>query len=295
VLIHARMRTGYVSRNRVAGCLSDVGLDRLLAECQRQQVTGTIDVAGGGRGGSIELRLGVVESVAFDRRSGDDALAAIERLIDGTYELVQRLPDVDGSLGTAAELRADGSVTLIDLMRHCEQHALSCTITALADFDLGTVVYRAGEIVEVTLNGRRDDDAIVDMTRWRGARFRVAAPPLSPDIEGWPVADRARTAPFVFRAGIVDMLPPHRRRPRAPTVIPESPPHRANWGDLLWNCVAYAIARVGDGARARNAAAPSPPEPPPTRRQRLRRVVARWRRVLRRRIVPWRTRASTIG
>jgi hypothetical protein len=187
----------HVSKNRLEGSLGDTSLDQLLAECHKHMVTGTITVHGNDALGTVDLRVGFVDSAAFGDLADDTALDAMGKLSDGEYELVQRLPDLDGALGSAAQL--DGSTAtlpLVKLMQHCEDNALSCTITIISDFDRGEIGYRAGEIVDVTLNGRRDDDSIVDMLRFSDARFRVSAPPLDLGMSGWPSVAREPTAPF---------------------------------------------------------------------------------------------------
>lgn len=85
----------------------------------------------------------------------------------------------------------------------------------ISGFDRACIDYRAGEIARVELNGFFDDDALPQIVRWRDARYRVAAPPLDLDIEGWPVARRAPTLPFVVGPPIPE--PP---APPAPTPVP---------------------------------------------------------------------------
>jgi hypothetical protein len=73
---------------------------------------------------------------------------------------------------------------------------------------LGEIHYQLGEIVKVTMDGERDDDAIVDIVHWRKASYEVRARPLEPSLAGWPaltqpsepfqVAVRPRTRWFRF-------------------------------------------------------------------------------------------------
>jgi hypothetical protein len=194
-----------VSKNRLEGSLADVPLPRLLDACLRHLVTGAIKVtAPDGRRGVLVLRAGAVDEARFGETAGDKAVAELERLRDGTYELAQRLPDLSGHLGGAAALEGSTTeVALIPIMRHCEQNALSCTIVVIGGFDRGEIVYRAGELTEVTLNGRRDDDAIVTMLGWKEAKFRVNAPPLHHEIQGWPKVGREQTQPFKLERALL--------------------------------------------------------------------------------------------
>ncbi len=186
-----------VSANRVEGSLGDTPIDRLLESCRQHLITGRIEVRSSGDTGVIELRAGLVDRARFGEARDDDAVDRIRKLSDGSYELSQSLPDLDGSLGEGATGEGDLSrVPLVKLMRHCEDQALSCTITIVAEFDRAEIKYRVGEIVEVTWNGRSDLDAIVDLVKLTEGRFRVQAPPLPSDIDGWPSARKDPTMPF---------------------------------------------------------------------------------------------------
>jgi len=186
-----------VSPNQVEGSLGDTPLATLLASCREHLITGRIAVETDQQRGSIELRAGVVDRASFAGAEGEAAVAGMRALDDGLYQLSQRLPDLDGRLGDSAT--GEGELTpgsVVKLMRHCEDQALSCTITVVSDFDRAEIRYRAGEIVEVTWNGRSDLDAIVEVVALTTGRIRVAAPPLPDDIHGWPSPRKDPTVPF---------------------------------------------------------------------------------------------------
>jgi hypothetical protein len=190
----------YVSRNHLEGSLCDTSIDRLLAACRKHLVTGVIRVHMRGRDGVVELRAGAVSEANLGELAGDHAMIALRSADDGWYELAQRLPDLSGDLAGGAQLEGDvEGVPLIALMRHCEDHALTCTITVISGFDRACIEYRAGEIARVELNGFFDDDALPQILRWPEARFRIAAPPLDLDIDGWPIPRRAPTVPERIR------------------------------------------------------------------------------------------------
>lgn len=187
----------YVSRNHLEGSLQDVPLERVLAACHRHLVTGVVRLHVAGKDGVIELRAGAVDHAHLGDDSGDRAMKLMRAARDGWYEVAQRLPDLTGAIAdSSSSLQGDvEGVPLIALMQHCEFHALTCTITVIAGFDRACIEYRAGEIARVELNGFFDDDALPQILDWPDARFRVAAPPLDLDVEGWPVTRRAATAP----------------------------------------------------------------------------------------------------
>ncbi len=202
----------YVSRNHLEGSLIDASLDRVLAACRKHLVTGVVRVHTRGRDGVLELRAGVVDTAHAGELTGNAALDALRAIRDGWYEVAQRLPDLSGDLAGAASIEGDiDGVPVIALMRHCEEHALTVTITVISGFDRACIDYRAGEIARVELNGFIDDDVLPQIVGWPDARFRVAAPPLDLDIEGWPVTRRAATAPLMIgkdhhRNKIIDAL-----------------------------------------------------------------------------------------
>lgn len=213
----------YVSRNHLEGSFADVPLDRILAACHRHLVTGQIRIETGVVHGVIELRAGAVDRVEFGDAHGARALQQVRHLADGWYELTQRLPDLTGALGGSASCQGDVTgVPLIALMRHCEYHALTCRITVVAGFDRAELHYRAGDLERVELNGFFDDDALVTVLQWPDARFRIAAPPLDLDIEGWPKIRRAPTQPFALERRFARGTSPALPAVSAPRVAPRA-------------------------------------------------------------------------
>jgi len=117
-------------------------------------------------------------------------------LLDGEYEFVQKLPNLKGELGDAASFEGNvKDVPLVDVMRHCEDNALSCIVQVTKGEDVSELHYRTGELDRIFFNGERDEDRIMDILGYEEAGFRVSAPPLDLDIAGWP-SIREPTAPF---------------------------------------------------------------------------------------------------
>src|SRR5688572_17269055 len=186
-----------VSQHHLEGFLADANLDRILASCRRQLVTGIIRITAGPKVGTIELRAGGVDRSSYGGLEGRAALAEMQKLSDGEYEIEQQLPDLTGGLGGSATAEGDvGGVPLIAIMRYCEDNALTCTIAVTSGDDRGQIDYRAGEIKRVEMNGTVDEDAIVTLLAWTSARYRVSAPPLDLDVEGWPQMRAQSSTPF---------------------------------------------------------------------------------------------------
>ena len=197
-----------VSKNRLEGSFSDTSLKALLEACHKHLVTGAIKIESGKKSGVVVLRAGAVDQARFGDSVGDAAVDAMLALDDGSYELSQQLPDLSGELGRAAALEgAVDQVSVVQIMRHCENNALSAVITIINDFDRGEIHYRAGELEKVTLNGEDNDDAIVTMLGWAKARYRVSAPPLASEIGGWPKVGREQTQPFVLHKDETQLPP----------------------------------------------------------------------------------------
>jgi hypothetical protein len=187
----------HISKNHIEGSLRETRLGELLEPCGRLLLTGAIRVKTARGTGLVTLRAGAVDEARFAGLRGDAALTEMKQLEDGAYELVQRMPDLRGQLARSAALEgAVPAVPLATIMRHCEHNALTCSVIVVSGFDRGEIVYRAGDIAAVALNGTYDPEHIVTILGWQDARFRVTAPPLDPSIAGWPKVSREPTAPF---------------------------------------------------------------------------------------------------
>jgi len=186
-----------VSQNRVWGHLGTTSVADVLDSCRRRRLTGEVTFRAGDDIGVVELRAGSIERAEVRGRCGDAALAVLDDLREGTFEVVQRLPDFGGQLGDAAEFLGEiAAIPLIQVMRHVEQHALSVTLTVIHDFDRGVIRYRDGEIVGVELNGDRDLDRIGDILRFGEGKYRVSASPLELALPARRAPRRLPTEPF---------------------------------------------------------------------------------------------------
>ena len=112
------------------------------------------------------------------------------------------------------------------------------------------MLFRSGEIVEVSMNGKRDDDAIVAIVAFPKARFRVSAPPLDLDIAGWPRVTREPTAPFLLeqaKAALPQGTAPHVALASPGTSEPgpgNRQPATGNAGVGGWTVVVVVVASI---------------------------------------------------
>jgi hypothetical protein len=187
----------HLSSNRVWGQLGTTSAAEVLDGCRKRRVTGEVIFHAGDRTGTVELRAGSVERASLGGVTGDAALAALEALADGTFEVVQRLPDLQGALGTAAEFQGElADVPLIQVMRHIEAHALSVTVTVISGWDRGVISYRDGDIAAVEVNGEANADRIGELLHLSSGRFRVMAGALELPVPARRAPRRAPTEPF---------------------------------------------------------------------------------------------------
>ncbi|MCC6998303.1 MAG: DUF4388 domain-containing protein [Deltaproteobacteria bacterium] len=214
----------HVSKNRLEGSLADTRLDKLLEKLELHLFTGTIELKAAAGSGAVDLRAGAVESVRLGTLEGEAAMKQARALDQGEYVVVQRVPDLTGALGSSAGLEGEvGDVPIAAIMRHCESHALTCSLIVVDGFDRGEIHYRAGDLDFVSLNGVRDEDAILTIVGWKAARFKVALPPLDLDIAGWPQVGPEPTQPF----RISKMPPPKKRAASVPSIVEGVPNARA--------------------------------------------------------------------
>lgn len=188
----------HISENRLEGSLLDTDLKEVLDECHAHLVTGTLSIDASGKKAILEIRAGAVDSVEYQGLKRTEALAKLHELKDGEFELTQKLPNLTGELGTAASLEANSDeISLVKLMQLCEDNALSCSVTVKTDDVDASILYKAGEIDDVTWNGESDTDKIVDVVKLENAKIRVAAPPLKFGILSWPTVRDDPTPAFI--------------------------------------------------------------------------------------------------
>jgi hypothetical protein len=252
-----------VSSNRLEGALGEVSLHRLLEACRQQHITGTIRIVAGGGEGSLELRAGVVDDARFGDLNGAEAVRQLHELADARYEITQKLPDIKGELVDSATAWGElGETDVVAVMRHCEAHALTCTITVVSEFDRGVITYRTGEIVDVELNGEHDDDRIGDILSFASGRFRLMALPLQLDLEGARAVTRVPTEPLRIASMLKPRLAQGTEKPMPVAVKPDTDTGRTRRPRaILADEVAEPAAVGGSEPGPAPTAAEVPPAP----------------------------------
>jgi hypothetical protein len=185
---HAPPRTS--PRTTIDGSLCDHPPRKLFDLCQRQRVTGTLQILSWGRKGRIELRAGQIMTAAYGPIEGSGAVPELLALRDGTFELRQELPRLPVGNGAAR-------VGLAAVMQQCRERALSCRIQASTRGQRATVIYRAGELERAELDGVALDatSSTTALAPFEHAQLQIDPLPISLDTAPSPgPAARANTA-----------------------------------------------------------------------------------------------------
>jgi hypothetical protein len=208
---HARAQPRAQPRAQIEGSLCDHPIRKLFDLCQRQRVTGVLQLVSWGRTGRIELRAGRVTAAAYGTIEGNGAVSELMTLRDGMFELRQELPSVPSG-------RDAGPAALWAVAEQCRERALSCRIHALSRGRRAVVAYRAGELEYVEIDGAAANLA-------DSANLASALAPFEHgeiQIDALPIALHERVTASIA-APRPDSQPAHHQAPAAPARPPAAP------------------------------------------------------------------------
>lgn len=131
----------------IEGSLCYLPARRLVDICRRQRLTGTLRVTSWDRRGRVLVRAGEIVEASYGALRGPQALAEMQALRDGTFELRQALP------GLASAPQRAGQVALPAVMAECRERALGCRIAVSAHGRQAALTYRAGALEELRVDG----------------------------------------------------------------------------------------------------------------------------------------------
>lgn len=161
----------------VHGDLAEQGPIDLLKLCEETRFTGLIEVAAKGLGGSLQLRGGEIETMALEGVAADP-LDAFLALTAGRYTLRQQMPTLEGGLSNDRLVR--GSIanhSPADVLRFCEGAGLTGEARLSSGKRRVEVLYEAGQITTIKLDGKTDAD-LEEAWGWTTGEFVVTARPL---------------------------------------------------------------------------------------------------------------------
>jgi Domain of unknown function (DUF4388) len=219
----SRATSGATPRANIEGSLCDHPVRKLFDLCQRQRVTGALQLVSWGRTGRVELRAGRITAAAYGTLEGTGAVSELLTLRDGMFELRQELPSLPAG-------RDAGPVGLSAIAEQCRQRTLSCRIQALSRGQRAVVTYRAGELERVEIDGAApavgDIANTAALAPFERGQIQIEALPIS-------LHERAVTAPAPIVTPRPEPPPVSRPVPAVPARRAVAPPARPSAADGL--------------------------------------------------------------
>lgn len=176
----------------MSGEIGAQGVLEVLREIEARRITGRLRFTAGSESGSVQT--GEVElvggQIALDQDALPDGTDPVERLLSlrgGLYVVHQRLPPLPVSHGDDRERTGSLAVHVpADLMNYCEQAGLTGTLALQHRTERVELVYDAGELLAIRVDGREDGD-LEHVFGWDDGTFRIEvnarARTLVPELE----------------------------------------------------------------------------------------------------------------
>jgi hypothetical protein len=154
------------------------GVLEILREIEAHRITGRLrftakGATGGSQAGEVEL---VAGQIALDQDALPDGTDPVERLLalrGGHYAVHQHLPPLP--ISTGDDRRRTGSLAVHvpgELMTFCEGAGLTGTLTLERGKERVELVYEAGELLAIRVDGREDGD-LSHVFEWSDGTFRI--------------------------------------------------------------------------------------------------------------------------
>jgi hypothetical protein len=196
----------------LSGEIPKDGILDVLREIESRRITGRIRFVVGEESGEVELVGGQLAMDQDPLPDGSDPVEALLKARAGLYAVHAVLPPLPVSQGDEQERRGSLAVHVpADLMTYCEQAGLTGVLQMVNAGRVVEVLYEAGEMLGIRLDGREDAD-LGEVFAWDQGSFRIRAHSESdvrsrlpaPDPQGEPAppdepedpADREPTVRF---------------------------------------------------------------------------------------------------
>lgn len=195
----------------MSGEIPDGGILDVLREIESRRITGRIVFSSPNDAlkGEVEIAAGQIALDQAPMKDGADPVEVMLKLRSGHYVVHQRLPPLAVTHGD--DDHRSGSLEIhvpADLMNYCEQGGLTGTLSFRRQQQHAELVYEAGELLAIRLDGQEDAD-LSDVFAWPDGMFDIvvgqnvralvpseAPPPPPPPAEDDP-RDREPTTQFV--------------------------------------------------------------------------------------------------
>lgn len=293
----------------LAGEIPAEGVLATLLQIEERRISGRLRFTtsaddGTSQSGEVEL---VAGQLALSQTALPDGADPVERLLalrSGRYVVHQRLPALPVSQGDERHKRGSLAVHApSDLMGYCERAGLTGTLRLLREGSLVEMVYEAGELLGIRVDGQESAE-LSHVFSWEDGRFEIGVGgdvrALVPEEEPEDPSEREPTTVFVrarphetgkhflrvVEVALSDLLehrekalhkskgqtsvaPPPDVRPRIPSELP--PPRRPRGDGTVRVLILAPDDAETDGRRAGDAPAsparkdaPMTAETPPT-------------------------------
>ena len=169
------MRTTERLFPEIEGSLADCSPAALVGLVDDRRITGVLEAHDGPKRFELVLRGGEIADA--ESTEDGDAVESFLALEKGRYRLRQQLLLPDGE--ATSRRVAEGSLEEVPpakLVRTCEKGGLTGSLRLLSDERFAELLYSAGTLTAVTLDGRQDVEA-TDMMRWSSGRWALVARP----------------------------------------------------------------------------------------------------------------------
>jgi hypothetical protein len=143
----------------MSGEIPEGGMLDVLREIETRRITGRLRFTSDGATGDVAI---VAGQIALDQETmadGGDPVEVMLKLRKGHYVVHQRLPSLPVSHGD--DEHKNGSLAVhvpADLMNYCEQSGVTGLLRLKREGNLAELVYDAGELLAIRLDGKEDAD-----------------------------------------------------------------------------------------------------------------------------------------
>ena len=162
-----------LSESSMSGEIPIGGVLDILREIEARRITGSIAFTAGGETGLVEVIGGQIALDQEPRRDGSDPVEAMLALRGGSFVVHQRLPPLPVSAGDDGHRTGSLAVHVpADLMNYCEQAGLTGTLQLKNAGQLVELVYEAGELLAIRIDGREGAD-LSHVFSWDEGRFDI--------------------------------------------------------------------------------------------------------------------------
>ncbi len=171
----------------VSGDLAERSLGDVLLACQRVGFYGTIRITTPQGEGYLGVRAGIVSEASWLGKTGDAALALLAQLVEGSFEIRQRLVAPDGAWCPDASYQASvDQRPLPEVLDHCARLRLTGRVTLEYRDQCVDVALERGEVADVRVNDQPSHSRILRLIQFTTGTMTIAAAPLDLGLSDLP-------------------------------------------------------------------------------------------------------------